>query len=275
MRCAVVLFSAKIPPLGTMTDSHEKKRKRKDPLAPSSDGNLTTDLEKISKVLKRQRTQTDPASSSLPQAAGDLGKQERKEARAEKRRRKEEKRLRKAAKVAKRAVSTTQKAPPNTTQTTDVAVTRPDVTNGSSKDASSYPAAPSTAIPQANPAAITVSKPARPSEKKSKKSKPERSLPTISDQGTPLLSAQQKEVYNWETLRATPSTLPSHNAEASSSDPNTTCSPVKGKRPASEKKQDQLVKMDHTEILASKWLKTPALKALAEEDGKIGSRSRE
>lgn len=246
-----------------MTDHQEKKRKRKDQPGSDTARKETTNSQGSSKVSDQQSTQVDPVSSALLQAADELSKRERKEARAEKRRRKEEKRLRKEAKASKQTESAAQNEAASTIQMIDP---RLEETNGSAEDVVLLGAALPTANPEGNQASSSSSQTMQPPRKKSKKNQLERSP----DPGSSS-SANQKEAYNGEVIRhasgPTSPSPPPENAEASGSAADTGFSRAKG-RPSTQKKHEQLVAMNHAEILATKWLKAPELKALAEENGK-------
>lgn len=254
-----------------MTDHQEKKRKRDDQPVSYTAEKETTIAQKPSKVSKQQLMQVDPVSSALLQAADELSKRERKEVRAEKRRRKEEKRLRKEAKASKQTESAAQNEAAGTVQMIDP---RLEETNGSGEDVTSYPATPSNAFPEDNQASAPVLPTGgQPPRQKSRKNKLEQS----SQRGASS-SANQKDAYDGEANRQafqpTPPSPPPENAEASGSAADTGFSRAKG-RPSTQKKHEQLVAMNHAEILATKWLKAPELKALAEENGKNRSDSAE
>lgn len=246
-----------------MTDHQEKKRKRNDQPGSYTAEKETTIDQRLSKVSNQQPTQVDPVSSALLQAADELSKRERKEVRAEKRRRKEEKRLRKEAKASKQTESAAQNEAVSTVQMIDP---RLEETNGSAEDVVLLGAALPTANPEGNQASSSSSQTMQPPRKKSKKNQLERSPERGSSS-----SANQKDAYNGEVnrqaFRPTPPSSPPENAEASGSATDTGFSRAKG-RPSTQKKHEQLVAMDHAEILATKWLKAPELKALAEENGK-------
>jgi hypothetical protein len=246
-----------------MTDHQEKKQKRKDQPGSDTARKETKNSQGPSKVSNQQSTQVDPVSSALVQTADELSKRERKQARAEKRRRKEEKRLRKEAKASKQTESAAQNEAASTIQMIDP---RLEETNGSAEDVVLLGAALPTANPEDNQASSSGSQIMQPPRKKSKKNQLERSPERGSSS-----SANQKDAYNGEVTRQafqpTPPSPPPENAEASGSAADTGCARAKG-RPSTQKKHEQLVAMNHAEILATKWLKAPELKALAEENGK-------
>ncbi|KAH8088306.1 hypothetical protein HD553DRAFT_306104 [Filobasidium floriforme] len=246
-----------------MTDHREKKRKRNDQPGSDTARKETTNSQGPSKVSNQQSTQVDPVSSALVQTADELSKRERKQARAEKRRRKEEKRLRKEAKASKQTESAAQNEAASTVQMIDP---RLEETNGSGEDVTLHRATPSNAFPEDNQASAPGSETGgQPPRKKLKKNQLERSPERGSSS-----SANQKDAYNGEVnrqaLQPTPPSPPPENAEASGSAADTGFLRAKG-RPSTQKKHEQLVAMNHAEILATKWLKAPELKALAEENG--------
>jgi hypothetical protein len=254
-----------------MTDHQEKKRKRKDQPGSDTARKEAKNSQGSSKVSNQKSTQVDPVSSSLLQAADELSKRERKEVRAEKRRRKEEKRLRKEAEASKQTESASQNGAASTVQMIDP---RLEETNGSGEDVTSYPATPSNAFPEDNQASAPgLQTGGQPPRQKSRKNKLEQS----SQRGASS-SAIQKDAYdgeaNREASRPTSPSPPPENAEASGSAADTGFLRAKG-RPSTQKKHEQLVAMNHAEILATKWLKAPELKALAEENGKDRSDSAE
>jgi hypothetical protein len=244
-----------------MTDHQEKKRKRKDQPGSDTARKEAKNSQGSSKVSNQKSTQVDPVSSSLLQAADELSKRERKE----------EKRLRKEAEASKQTESASQNGAASTVQMIDP---RLEETNGSGEDVTSYPATPSNAFPEDNQASAPgLQTGGQPPRQKSRKNKLEQS----SQRGASS-SAIQKDAYdgeaNREASRPTSPSPPPENAEASGSAADTGFLRAKG-RPSTQKKHEQLVAMNHAEILATKWLKAPELKALAEENGKDRSDSAE